>query len=121
MTQRGDPRAYFNVVNHPAITVPGCEDPLAGAQEMRLSNGGNVCVRRASGGRWEFRYSGKGNTKGRSLLFYQFSSSKIGKRADRWKWVNYSDTWLYICTFGDGLNCWYYWQEGMVGILWVYV
>ncbi|KAI5812286.1 hypothetical protein BZA77DRAFT_390809 [Pyronema omphalodes] len=56
MTQRGDPRAYFDVYD-------GC-NPDTGAPQMilRLRNGDKVCVRRASGLRDEFRYSGNGNT-----------------------------------------------------------
>lgn len=58
MTQRGDPRAFFNVFD-------GCS-PTTGAPQklLKLANGGDVCVRLASGERYEFRYSGKGNKKG---------------------------------------------------------
>jgi hypothetical protein len=37
---------------------------------LKLANGGQVCVRQASGGRWEFRYSPKGNTQGKWILIF---------------------------------------------------
>ncbi|KAI5776702.1 hypothetical protein EDC01DRAFT_761946 [Geopyxis carbonaria] len=56
-TQRGDPRAYLNA-------YAGCNATSGEAQtELALANGGDVCVRPASGERWEFRYSGVGNTR----------------------------------------------------------
>ncbi|KAA8902909.1 hypothetical protein FN846DRAFT_899407 [Sphaerosporella brunnea] len=57
MTQRNDPRAAFEVWD-------GCDpDSDLGKLVLRLKGGDAVCVRPASGERWEFRFSGKGNTK----------------------------------------------------------
>jgi len=57
MTQRGDPRARFNVLD-------GCNPDSAEPQKLLRLRTGDVCVRLASGLRWEFRFSGSGNTKG---------------------------------------------------------
>ncbi|KAF8544592.1 hypothetical protein BDD12DRAFT_723258 [Trichophaea hybrida] len=57
MTQRGDPRAYFDAVE-------GCNPDTGMPQVFLRLRGGRVCVRVASGGRWEFRYSGWGNQLG---------------------------------------------------------
>lgn len=62
MTQRGDPRAIFDLWE-------GCHPETGETQQelvMReapgqVRNGGNICVRPASGGRWEFRWSPKDN------------------------------------------------------------
>ncbi|EFY85546.1 hypothetical protein J3459_022293 [Metarhizium acridum] len=61
MTERGDPRAVYDVAH-------GC-DPDTDAVQTELVfkeragvPGGHVCVRLASGNRWEFRYSPPGNT-----------------------------------------------------------
>ena len=60
MTERGDPKAYYDVVY-------GC-NPDTDAVQTQLSFkardtllGGLICVRTASGGRYEFRYSPPGN------------------------------------------------------------
>ncbi|RPB12990.1 hypothetical protein P167DRAFT_605277 [Morchella conica CCBAS932] len=61
MTQRGDPRAFFDVGY-------GCnqtDDKLQTELHFRGRGtlpGGHICVRLASGNRYEFRYSPPGNT-----------------------------------------------------------
>ncbi|KAL0938321.1 uncharacterized protein CTRU02_204931 [Colletotrichum truncatum] len=61
MTQRGDPKAFFQ-------PIYGC-NPETDAVQIELDfisraalPGGFICVRSASGGRHEFRYSPPGNT-----------------------------------------------------------
>ncbi|KAL0640770.1 hypothetical protein Q9L58_000076 [Maublancomyces gigas] len=61
MTERGDPRAFFDVIY-------GCNQTDGSVQkELSFSGrgtlpGGHICVRLASGDRYEFRYSPPGNT-----------------------------------------------------------
>lgn len=65
MTNRGDPRAIFNVVYGCNVDTDALqlELVLASRGTTPLTPGGHICVRTASQGRWEFRYSGPGNTK----------------------------------------------------------
>lgn len=66
MTERGDPRAVYDVAY-------GCNPDTDAVQtELKFKEraavaGGHICVRLASGNRHEFRYSPPGNT-GRSHL-----------------------------------------------------
>lgn len=52
-----DPRAIFDVYGGCATNV----------YELKLRDGADVCVRKASGDRWEFRYTPVGNALGKSL------------------------------------------------------
>ncbi|TGZ82172.1 hypothetical protein EX30DRAFT_388482 [Ascodesmis nigricans] len=62
MTQRGDPRAVFDVWHgcHSDTGVQQYELVMREGPELKR-DGGNICVRPASGGRTEFRWSPKGN------------------------------------------------------------
>lgn len=60
MTERGDPRAIYNVVY-------GCNESGGLQKELQFKArdtllGGHICVRLTSGDRYEFRYSPPGNT-----------------------------------------------------------
>jgi len=60
MTDRGDPKAIFDVVY-------GCSPTGKLQKELKfkardITPGGHICVRSASGDRTEFRYSPPGNT-----------------------------------------------------------
>lgn len=53
MTQRNDRRAIWEL----------WQDGCTYGKELRISDAAEVCVRSASGGRWEVRWSGRGNSK----------------------------------------------------------
>ncbi|KAI5808899.1 hypothetical protein DFH27DRAFT_244845 [Peziza echinospora] len=66
-TQRNDPRAVFVLASQPPVpedpefeSTPGPYAAVVGPTEIRLLTG-DVCVRLASGGRYEFRSSPAGN------------------------------------------------------------
>ncbi|KID95222.1 carbohydrate-binding WSC domain protein, partial [Metarhizium majus ARSEF 297] len=61
MTERGDPRAVYDVVRgcNPDTDEVQTELAFKGRADV---TGGHLCVRLASGNRWEFRYSPPGNT-----------------------------------------------------------
>lgn len=67
MTERGDPRAVYDVVRgcNPDTDEVQTELAFKGRADV---TGGHLCVRLASGNRWEFRYSPPGNT-GTSRLY----------------------------------------------------
>ncbi|KFA80054.1 hypothetical protein S40288_10666 [Stachybotrys chartarum IBT 40288] len=60
MTQRGDPRAIFDVVYGCNPDTDEVQVELAFKSRAAVP-GGHICVRSASGGRHEFRYSPAGN------------------------------------------------------------
>lgn len=74
MTERGDPRAIYDVVY-------GCNpDTDALQKELRFKAradlpGGHICVRLASGDRHEFRYSPPGNTGMSSALVFCYKTT----------------------------------------------
>ena len=63
MTQHGDPRALFDSVGEPEPGGSSARTVLRLAV-LPPSNAGQLCVRPASGGRWELRFSGRGNARG---------------------------------------------------------
>lgn len=62
MTERGDPRAIFQPVYGCDPDTDAVQTELLFVQREGGAEGGGLCVRLASGGRYEFRYSGPGNT-----------------------------------------------------------
>lgn len=80
MTERGDPRAIYDVRY-------GCNPDTDAVQtelvfkERAGVQGGHICVRLASGNRHEFRYSGPGNTC-KFLLPAYTSNSEQGEGKD---------------------------------------
>ncbi|KAI1081858.1 hypothetical protein F5B20DRAFT_533354 [Whalleya microplaca] len=61
MTERGDPRAYYDVVYGCNSDTDAVQTELAFKARDTL-DGGHICVRSASGDRYEFRYSPPDNT-----------------------------------------------------------
>lgn len=63
MTERGDPRAIFDVVYGCNIDTDALqlELTLRARGTSPETPGGHICVRTASQDRYEFRYSGPGN------------------------------------------------------------
>lgn len=61
MTERGDPRAIYDVVYGCNPDTDQLQTLLAFKQRAGVT-GGHICVRVASGNRHEFRYSPPGNT-----------------------------------------------------------
>jgi hypothetical protein len=63
MTERGDPKALFKVVYGCNVDTDALqlELVLASRGTTPPTPGGHICVRPASGDRYEFRYSGPGN------------------------------------------------------------
>lgn len=60
MTDRGDPRAIYDVRYGCNPDTDALQTELA-FKERQGVNGGHICVRLASGNRHEFRYSPPGN------------------------------------------------------------
>ncbi|KAI0007210.1 hypothetical protein F4779DRAFT_593095 [Xylariaceae sp. FL0662B] len=61
MTERGDPRAYYDVVYGCNPDTDAVQTELA-FKARDVLEGGHICVRSASGDRYEFRYSPPNNT-----------------------------------------------------------
>ncbi|KAM3458267.1 hypothetical protein MY3296_000473 [Beauveria thailandica] len=61
MTERGDPRAIYDVKYGCNPTTDAVQTELAFKERSGVT-GGHLCVRLASGNRYEFRYSPPGNT-----------------------------------------------------------
>jgi hypothetical protein len=60
MTERGDPRAIYDV-SYSCNTAGELQTELV-FKARDTDPGGNICVRLAAGDRYEFRYSPPGNT-----------------------------------------------------------
>lgn len=65
--RKGDPRAYFEVWDwsNCGVTNVGGSGIVFKVREGGVRDGGTICVRPASGGRFELRWSPKGNTVGK--------------------------------------------------------
>ncbi|EFY95134.1 hypothetical protein X797_011805 [Metarhizium robertsii] len=61
MTERGDPRAVYDVVRRCNPETHKLQEELA-FKSLADVTGGHICVRRASEKRWDVRYSPPGNT-----------------------------------------------------------
>ncbi|OAA43772.1 hypothetical protein NOR_04347 [Metarhizium rileyi] len=62
MTERGDPRAVYDVAYGCNPDTDAVQTQLVFKERAGAAAGGHICVRLASGNRYEFRYSPPGNT-----------------------------------------------------------
>jgi len=78
MTERGDPRAVYDVAY--SCSAEGNLQTELVFKARAEDQGGDICVRLASGNRYEFRYSPPGNTGMflRFLFLFGWCSGGLG-------------------------------------------